>query len=194
MATGLFSVVSGIFNFTLIIAISIYAMIYGKNIKRNIIEFCELKFGKRRTLSVVKFFREVDWVFGKYISAKLIQITVMFAITQVVFIIIGLELSTLLAFFVAICNVIPFIGPVIGAVPAIIFGLFDSLATAVWVLVSIIAIQQVDAYVIDPYLVGDKMGLNPFWVITVVVVSGNLFGLTGVILCVPVAAIIKLNN
>ncbi len=97
-----------------------------------------------------------------------------------------------MAFFVAICNVIPFIGPVIGAVPAIIFGLFDSLATAVWVLVSIIAIQQVDAYVIDPYLVGDKMGLNPFWVITVVVVSGNLFGLTGVILCVPVAAIIKL--
>jgi predicted PurR-regulated permease PerM len=192
LAGGIFSAVGAIFNFSLIIAISIYSLFNIENIKKGIIEFLTIRFGKERTGKTRSLVQSVDWVFGKYISAKLIQTIIMFIITQIVFAFMGVKFSTLLALFVAVCNIIPFIGPIIGAIPAVVFSLFDSVGLAIGVIIAILIIQQIDAYVIDPFLVGDKMGLSPFWVISGVVISSNLFGLLGVILCVPVMAVIRL--
>lgn len=192
LVTSILSIITGIFNFSIIIAVSIYSITYSNQIKKGLFDFYEAKFGEEKAQKTKSFIQSVDFVFGQYIAAKLIQMSIMFAICQVVFLIIGLDFSTLLAFFMAVFNIIPFIGPVIGAIPAIAVGLFNSLLTGIIVLIATIIIQQIDAYIIDPNLIGDKMDISPFWVITVVVISGNLFGLVGVIVCVPVTAVIKI--
>jgi len=85
---------------------------------------------------------------------------------------------------------IPYFGPFIGAVPVIIITLFDSPISAMWTALFILALQQFDGLYLGPKIMGDSVGVRPFWIIFSVVVGGKLFGVIGMFLGVPVIAII----
>ena len=127
---------------------------------------------------------------GKYISAKLLQVLIIFLIAQTFFLILGVSMSTLMAFVLAVANIIPYVGGFIGMLPPVLISLIEDPIKALWVYGSILIIQFVDGYVIQPFLIGDKMGLSPFWSLAVIIIGGNLFGFTGVLLSIPVAAVI----
>lgn len=190
--TSLFSVVTAIFNTMIALAVSFYYLMNNRDLAKGMGAFYRARFGESRTVQMRAFLRSVDRVFGQYISAKVIQIVMIFAASQIIFILLQVKLSTLMALVVALTNVIPYIGPIIGMIPPIIIALLEDPMKAVWVLAAMMALQGVDGYVIQPNLIGDKLGLSPFWVIVVVLVGGRLFGLVGILLSVPVAAVIRI--
>jgi predicted PurR-regulated permease PerM len=99
--------------------------------------------------------------------------------------------ALLMSIIIGVTNMIPYFGPFIGAVPAIIITLFSSPVTAIWVAVFILILQQLDGYIIGPFILGDSVGLSPFWIILAILIGGGLFGVLGMLICVPVMAIVR---
>jgi len=190
LANSLFSIFSGIIKFVIAFIISFYYLLSAKDVVAGVSEFGRMKLGKEKADSVGTFIRSVDWVFGRYISAKLLQIIVIFLIAQVFFLIIGVSMSTLMAFILALANIIPYVGGFIGMIPPVLISLLEDPVKAIWVFIAVQVVQFIDNYIIQPFLIGDKMGLSPFWALVVVIIGGNLFGFAGVLLSIPVAAVI----
>jgi predicted PurR-regulated permease PerM len=86
---------------------------------------------------------------------------------------------------------IPYFGPFIGAVPVTIIILFFDPILAVWSVLFIFILQQLDGYVIGPKILGQSMGMSPFWIILAILIGGGLFGLLGMLVGVPVMAIVR---
>lgn len=97
----------------------------------------------------------------------------------------------MLGIFAGITNVIPYFGPFIGAIPAIALAMLVSKWMVIKVIIAFVVIQQVEASIISPKILGDRVGLHPLFVILVLLAGGQLFGLTGLILAVPVAAVLR---
>jgi len=108
------------------------------------------------------------------------------------FLIIGIDYALVLAVFVAITNVVPIIGPFIGAVPAVLVGAIDAPLMVVKVIIVIVIIQQLDSIAVRPFVLGRKMAISPLAVIMVVLLAGRLWGLLGIILAVPIFTVIKI--
>ena len=89
-----------------------------------------------------------------------------------------------------ITNIIPFFGPFIGAVPSILLILIENPGKALWFAVFILALQQLDGNVIGPKILGDRTGLSSFWVLFSITLFGGLWGLVGMVVCVPLFAVI----
>ena len=192
VATFTYHVVTGIFSFVLSLIISFYFLAGRKKLKDEVEELSKATLGAKRTSKLRAFIRQVDWVFGKYISAKLLQLLLVFMLSEIAFILLKVPYTTLMAFVLSVFNIIPFIGPIIGLIPVVLITLLFNPVQALWVLIAILAIQALDAYLIQPTLIGDKMGLPPFWILVVVIIGGALFGIWGIILSIPVAAVIRL--
>ena len=90
-----------------------------------------------------------------------------------------------------ITNIIPYFGPIIGAVPALVIALLKSSRHMVYVIILFTVIQQVESNILAPAILGDRVGLHPLAVIFILLVGGELFGLLGLLLAVPVAAMGK---
>ena len=88
-------------------------------------------------------------------------------------------------------NIIPYFGPIIGSVPVVLVSFFIDPPKALTALIIIIIIQQIDGNFLDPKIVGENVGVSPFWIISSVTVGGNLFGIPGMVLGVPVVVVIK---
>jgi predicted PurR-regulated permease PerM len=108
------------------------------------------------------------------------------------FIIIDIEFAMVLAVFVLITNIIPIIGPFIGAVPAVLVGAINSPLMVLKVIIVIVIVQQLDAMLVRPQVVGRKLAISPLAIILVVLLAGRLGGLIGIILAVPIFTVIKI--
>ncbi len=108
------------------------------------------------------------------------------------FLIIDIEFAMILALFVLITNIIPIIGPFIGAVPAVLVGAINSPLMVLKVIIVIVIVQQLDAMVIRPQVVGRKLAISPLAIILVVLLAGRLGGLIGIILAVPIFTVLKI--
>jgi predicted PurR-regulated permease PerM len=91
---------------------------------------------------------------------------------------------------VCITNVIPYFGPFIGAIPSFIIIFIFSPIKAIWFVVVILVLQQIDGNIIAPRILGNAVGLSSLWVITAVTIMGGLFGLVGMVLGIPLFSII----
>jgi len=98
--------------------------------------------------------------------------------------------TILVSVIVGITNIIPFFGPFIGAIPSFIIIMFVSPIKALWFLVIILIIQQLDGNVIGPKILGDSIGISAFWILFSILVAGKLLGLVGMIIGVPLFAIV----
>jgi predicted PurR-regulated permease PerM len=97
----------------------------------------------------------------------------------------------LLAIIAGTTELIPIIGPVIGAIPAITLGFFDSVTTGVAVTILYVAIQQLENNFLVPRIVGESVGIHPAILMVLLVVLGQAFGLIGIILSAPLAAVVR---
>ena len=104
--------------------------------------------------------------------------------------ILNIPSSLLVAVIVGVTNVIPFFGPFIGAIPSILIVLIQSPIHGIYLAIFILILQQVDGNIIGPKILGDTTGLSSFWVLFAILVAGGLFGFFGMLLGVPVFAVI----
>lgn len=98
--------------------------------------------------------------------------------------------APLMGLIIGITNIIPYIGPFIGTIPCILFALFSGPWEAIALLLIVIVMQQIDNMIVTPKIIGNSVGLKPFWVVASVTVGGSFFGAIGMILAVPVASVI----
>ncbi len=187
-----FEFVSSIASFLLGLVLSFYLLNEREHIGESTRHLLHARLGERRSRSITDFFESVDSVFGKYISAKLFTSLIVFALAMVLFSLLKVRYAVLMSLIIAVTNLVPYIGPFVGAIPPVLIALVDSPEKAIWTLVAILAVQAVDNYFIEPYVINDRVGLSPFWALFSIIVIGGLFGAWGILLAVPVAAVIKL--
>ena len=188
--TGIASFSSGIFKFIMGLIISIYVLKdkekFGKGMKRLI--YASLK--DKQAKGVIAFSEEVDFVFSRYISGKLLDSSIIAVLAFIGLWLIGAPYQLLLALIIGVTNMIPYFGPFIGGTPAVVITLFYSPMTAFWVLIFIIVLQQFDGNILGPKILGDSVGVGPFWIILAIVIGGGLFGVLGMLIGVPVIVVI----
>ena len=127
----------------------------------------------------------IGFIIGKSIDSLIIGILTFFMLK-----IFGLPYELLVAVIVGVTNMIPFFGPLIGAIPGVLLYLCIDPVYALIFVIMILAIQQFDGWILGPMILGDSTGVRPIWVIFGITVGGAYFGFIGMFLGVPVTAVI----
>ena len=125
-----------------------------------------------------------------FFTGKIIDSAIIGVLTYVCMLLFGMSYAPLISIIVGVTNIIPVFGPFIGAVPGIVILLFLEPIQALWFALLILFIQQLDGNVIGPKILGDSIGISALWVLFAIVVFGDLFGLVGMVIGVPLFATI----
>ena len=145
---------------------------------------------KEKAEAVFDFAKFTNRTFGGFINGKIIDSIIIGIICFILMEIFGFPYPILISAIIGITNVIPFFGPFIGAIPAAIIILLVSPIYSLYFLILIFILQQVDGNIIGPAILGNTTGIASFWVLFSIVIGGGLFGFIGMVLGVPVFAII----
>lgn len=132
----------------------------------------------------------VDKMFGGFIDGKIVDSAIIGVLCYIGCLIFQFPNAMLVSVIVGVTNVIPFFGPFIGAVPATLLILIDSPIKALWFVLFVFLLQQLDGNVIGPKILGDHTGLSSFWVLFSIILFGGLWGVVGMIIGVPLFAVI----
>ncbi len=136
---------------------------------------------------------DIHKVISKFFRGQLLDGLIVGILSSIGLFLIGIDFAIFIGMFAGIANIIPYFGPIIGIVPAVIMSLLDGNVTqAVLSVVILLGIQQVDGAVIAPKIVGDSVGLHPVFVLLAVIIGGKYFGIMGMLIAVPITAILKL--
>lgn len=143
---------------------------------------------------VVYVGKKADMIFRSFVIGKFLDSFIIGVICYFILIVFGFNYALLIAFIVGITNMIPYFGPLLGMIPASIITLINSPSEpqmALWMLLIIFILQQLDGFVIGPWILGDTVGVSAFWIIVAVTVGGSTFGILGMFLGVPTLVLIK---
>ena len=126
-----------------------------------------------------------------YVKSILLDTLFMFTILSIIFSIIGLSSPILFALFCAITNIIPYIGPYIGGVPAILIGLTKSFKLGIITTIVIMVVQSLENNIVQPMIVSKNVNLNPIYILIGVIIFSHFFGILGMIISTPILLIIR---
>ncbi len=129
---------------------------------------------------------------GKYLIGKSIDSIFVGICATIGLALMGAKYAVLLGVIFGLTNMVPFVGPIFGTLIAVGINLFYNPIVAIIALIFLLIVQQVESLIIDPKVVGQKMGLNPFFTLLAVTVGGKLMGIVGMILGVPIMGVLKL--
>lgn len=135
---------------------------------------------------------EISIVMHKFVNGTLLISLILFIVSIIGFSIIGLNAPVLFAFFCAITNLIPYIGPYIGGAPAVLVGLSQSALIGILVLIFIVIIQGLESTFLHPIVIGKKMDLHPVTIVISLLIFGYFFGIIGMIVATPIVAVLKI--
>lgn len=136
--------------------------------------------------------KKINAVLTSFIRGHLILVFVVGVLTSLAMAFLGLEYAVMLGIIAGLAELVPYFGPLIGAVPAVIVGLLQSKWMAVKVLLAILIVQQLEGNIIAPKILGKSVGLHPLVVILGLVAGAKLAGVAGMLLAVPAAATFKI--
>jgi len=132
----------------------------------------------------------IDKMFGGFIDGKIVDSAIIGVLCYIGCSVFRFPNALLISTIVGITNIIPFFGPFLGAIPSILLMLIESPIQAVWFSLFILALQQLDGNVIGPKILGNHTGVSSFWVLFSILLFGGLWGLVGMIVAVPLFAVI----
>lgn len=181
MATSLVAV------FTAIVS-SIYLLLQKNQLLRHARVLTRAFLPKSAAETTLRICHDANRNFGGFFAGKIVDSAIIGVMTFVSMQMLGLSYAPLISIIVGITNIIPVFGPFIGAVPGALILLFLEPMQALIFLVLILVIQQLDGNVIGPMILGDSIGISALWVLFAIVVGGDLFGLVGMVVGVPLFA------
>nr|WP_313344844.1 AI-2E family transporter [Sedimentibacter sp.] len=183
----------GTSTFTVITSfiINIYMLVEKEDILARGRRFIYAYFNEKNSKKILTVFSQSNKIFKSFLNGKLLDSAIVGIVCVIAFYLFKVPYAPLMGTIIGFFNIIPFFGPIIGSVPVIIVSFFLDPTKALAALIIIIVIQQLDANILDPKIVGENVGVSPFWIITSVTVAGNLFGIPGMVLGVPAVVLIK---
>lgn len=183
------SVASSIWNVILGIIVSVYLLIDKEKLCALSKKITYGLFPESYADEIIKLVDRSNYTFGRFLVGKIIDSLIIGVLTFIILTIFKMPYTILVSVIVGITNIIPFFGPFIGAIPSFIIILFVSPVQALWFLLIILFIQQLDGNVIGPKILGDSIGISAFWILFSILVAGKLLGIVGMIIGVPLFAI-----
>ncbi|RDC48416.1 AI-2E family transporter, partial [Acinetobacter sp. RIT592] len=148
--------------------------------------------GEKRTSFILEVGNSLNENIGKYFAGKILDSFIVGVISGVGLYLIGSPYALLFGTLIGFMNMIPYFGPVIGMTPVVLINLFYNPSVALFSLVYLILVQQVEIAFIEPKIVGGQLGLSPFFTILAVTVGGGFFGIPGMILSAPLMGVLKI--
>lgn len=192
-AQGVITFASGIFDIFVAFIVSVYLLLERNDIVKFFKKFAESSFKKDTYKNITKYFKQSNEIFCNFLIGQLSDAIVVGIMTSVAMSIMHVKYAVMLGIFIGVLNMIPYFGAIIAvAISIFITLLTGGLTQAIEMAVVVIILQQVDANIINPKIVGDSVKISPLLVIFAVTVGGAYFGVMGMFIAVPVAAIIKL--
>lgn len=140
--------------------------------------------------NIIRRARKSNEIFGGFVIGKLIDSIIIGLLTFAVLSLTNMPYALLVSIIIGVTNVVPFFGPFIGAIPSFFLILLVDPIKALWFLLIIMIIQQVDGNIIGPKILGDSTGLSSFWVMFAILIAGGVFGFAGMLFGVPIFAIL----
>ena len=131
-----------------------------------------------------------DKMFGGFINGKILDSAIIGVLCYIACLIFKFPSALLVSVIIGVTNVIPFFGPFIGAIPATLLILIQNPIKALWFILFVLVLQQVDGNIIGPKILGNTTGLSSFWVLFAILLFGGLWGFVGMIIGVPLFAVI----
>ncbi|MCR4427715.1 MAG: AI-2E family transporter, partial [Firmicutes bacterium] len=141
---------------------------------------------------VMGILRDIDRALAGFVRGQLIVCSFVGVSTGLTLAILGVRFAAPIGFVVGVLEIVPYFGPILGMIPAVLMGAAKSPTTALLTAAAFIGIQQVESAVISPKIMGDSVGLHPLAVIFALLVGARLFGVLGILLAVPVAACLSI--
>ncbi|MDU3724138.1 MAG: AI-2E family transporter, partial [Clostridium celatum] len=126
---------------------------------------------------------------SRFLGGKILDSFIIGILTFVILTIFKMPYILLISVIVGVTNIIPFFGPFIGGIPAAIIILFVSPIQALWFILIIVVIQQIDGNIIGPKILGDSIGISAFWILFSLLVATKFMGFAGMVIGVPLFAI-----
>ncbi|HHY70904.1 MAG TPA: AI-2E family transporter [Thermoanaerobacterales bacterium] len=189
IADAIIHIFSSIFSIILGPILGFYFLKDFDKIKENMILYIPMSY----RIIVLHWCEKFGKTLGRYIRSQLIVSLTIGFLTTLSMIILGVDFAFLIGALVGITNIIPYFGPFIGAMPAITIAILRYPRKVPWIIVLMLTIHQLESGIISPHIVGEHVGIHPVTVILSLLIGGTFFGLSGLILAVPVAALIKLT-
>jgi len=187
LTIGVFTAIG---TFFIAVIAAIYLML---SKEKFILQLKKLLFGifpQKFTDRMILVTRDSHAIFSSFLSGKIVESFVVGALNFVAMTIMGMPYALLISMIMGIFNLVPFFGPFIGAIPCALLLLIVHPMDAVWFIVLTLVLQQIDGQIIGPKILGDSTGLTAFWVIFAIILGGGLFGVLGMILGVPIFAVL----
>lgn len=190
ITTGIINVFMAFFNVIIGLIVSVYVLMEKEVFVGQIKKIIYALFKPNAGNIIVNTIRKSNQIFGGFISGKILDSAIIGVLCYIILLMMHMPYALLVSVIVGVTNVIPFFGPYIGAIPSAILIILASPIQGVYFIIFIVILQQVDGNIIGPKILGNSTGLSSFWVVFAILVGGGLFGIPGMILGVPVFAVI----
>lgn len=192
-AKGAIGIANGIFDFFVSLIVSVYILLERTRILNFIKKLAGAILKEKTYNSIGKYFNNTNTIFFKFLSSQVIDAIIVGILTSVAMLILGVKYAVLLGFLIGISNLIPYFGAIVGVGISIIITIFTGgMSQAFWMAVIVIILQQIDANIINPKIVGNSLEISPLLVIFAVTIGGAYFGVFGMFLAVPIFTVIKI--
>lgn len=180
---------SSILNIIIGIIVSIYILIDKEKFmalgKKIVYALCS----EEKAKFTLRLATQSNMTFSRFIGGKILDSFIIGVLTFFILTIFKMPYVLLISVIVGVTNIIPFFGPFIGGIPAAIIILFVSPIQALWFVIIIIVIQQIDGNIIGPKILGDSIGISAFWILFSLLVAAKFMGFVGMVIGVPLFAI-----
>ena len=184
---GLFSSIAGGAKYLISPVIAFYML----KDRRKMSDFAMRILPSKNRSAAAKFFMDVSLFLSEYLKKQLVISLITGTLTAVGLAIVGLDAFLFLGLIMAVFNLIPYFGPLLGSIPAAAFALLRGPETVIWSLIVITLVQQIESVVVTPRVLSGASGFHPAIVILLILFGGSLFGLWGMLFAVPVATILR---
>lgn len=138
-----------------------------------------------------KAINNIDRILSRYIISQLLLSLIIGVLTFIILMIIDVKFAFILAVLNGILNIIPYFGPIIGGIPAVIIALIDSPTKALWTIIGVFLLQQIEGNILSPKITGDSTNMHPIIIIILLLIGEKIGGFAGMVLAVPIGVIIK---
>ena len=169
---------------------AVYLLLARKKYAKGCEKIIRAVFKPRAANRIMKEVIHVDRKFGGYINGKLLDCLIIGVAAYAFNMIAGIPSALLVAVLIGVFNIIPFFGPIIGGVIVILLVLIQSPIKALYLGIFVLILQQIDGNILGPRILGDSTGISGFWVMFSILLFGGLFGVAGMVIGVPLFAVI----
>lgn len=190
LTSSVYSVVISVFDALIGIIAAVYVLIYKKRLCSQAKKVTIAVFNAKHADRVFEIARRTNKIFGGYVIGKIVDALFVGVVTYFAMLIMGMPYAPLIATLIGITNIIPFFGPFLGGVPATLLLLIESPSDALVFVIFIVVLQMIDGNIIENRILGEQLGISDLWVLVAILLFGGVFGFGGMLLGVPIFAVI----